>query len=220
MQSLRILIVEDDPFTRATVKAALQLEGIEVLHDTASVASAMKVAQMLKPDAAVIDLDLGVGPNGVDLALGLRRLLPKLGIVLLTGFDDARFLDPKIAHLPPGSRYVVKHKVHAVDTLIAELRASLELSRKNQLVSPNSQSSLKSLPDAQIETLRMIAFGLSNAEISRRRCVTEKSVEQAISRLVSHFELGGKERNKRVELTRIYLESIGTLSRSRNSESI
>ena len=83
---MRILLVEDEVFTRSTMKAALQLQGVEVVHDTGSVGSAMKIAEITKPDAALLDLDLGGGPNGIDLAFGLRRILPKIGIVLLTGF--------------------------------------------------------------------------------------------------------------------------------------
>ena len=112
MNSLRVMLIEDDAFTRTTMKAALQLQGVEIIHDTGSVGSAMKIAIAAKPDAAVIDLDLGSGPNGIDLAIGLRRAVPSIGIVLLTGFVDPRLLDPKIANLPSGSRYLIKQNIH------------------------------------------------------------------------------------------------------------
>lgn len=209
MQRLRVMLVEDDAFTRTTMKAALQLQGVEIVHDTASVASAMKVASVSKPDAAVLDLDLGTGPNGIDLALGLRRLLPKIGIVLLTGFNDPRFLDPKIAKLPTGSRYLVKRDIHEIEKLHNEIIQSINLNSKPAL-GPEKKYG-ESIPDAQLETLRLVALGLSNTEIAKVRNVTEKSVEQAISRLIQRFEIDESQVNRRVELSRLYFQITGSV---------
>lgn len=203
------MLVEDDAFTRTTMKAALQLQGVEIVHDTASVASAMKVASVSKPDAAVLDLDLGAGPNGIDLALGLRRLLPKIGIVLLTGFNDPRFLDPKIAKLPTGSRYLVKRDIHEIEKLHHEIIQSVNLTSKPALEPAKKFG--ESIPDAQLETLKLVALGLSNTEIAKIRNVTEKSVEQAISRLIHRFGIDETQVNRRVELSRLYFQISGSV---------
>jgi len=209
MQRVRVMLVEDDAFTRTTMKAALQLQGVEIIHDTTSVASAMKVASAIKPDAAVLDLDLGKGPNGIDLALGLRRILPKIGIVLLTGFYDPRFLDPKIATLPPGSRYLVKRDIHEIEKLHEEILLSIS---NRSRPSPTLINQLgQNIPNAQLETLRLLALGLSNGEIAKSRQVSEKSVEQAISRLINHFGIDDSHVNKRVELSRLYFQSTGSV---------
>jgi len=209
MQRVRVMLVEDDSFTRTTMKAALQLQGVEIVHDTASVASAMQVASSIKPDAAVLDLDLGKGPNGIDLALGLRRILPKIGIVLLTGFYDPRFLDPKIANLPAGSRYLVKRDIHEIEKLHEEILLSISNTSKSTPILTNQFS--QAIPDAQLETLRLIALGLSNSEIAKSRAVSEKSVEQAISRLINHFGIEDSQINKRVELSRLYFQLTGSI---------
>jgi DNA-binding NarL/FixJ family response regulator len=209
MQRLRVMLVEDDAFTRTTMKAALQLQGVEVVHDTASVTSAMKVASVSKPDAAVLDLDLGAGPNGIDLALGLRRILPKIGIVLLTGFNDPRFLDPKIANLPARSRYLNKHEIHEIETLHNEILDSISSNAKPAPVPGKKYG--ESIPDAQLETLRLVAQGLSNNEIAKIRNVSEKSVEQAISRLIAHFGIVDEQVNRRVELSRLYFQISGSV---------
>jgi DNA-binding NarL/FixJ family response regulator len=208
------MLVEDDAFTRTTIKAALQLQGLEIVHDTGSVASAMKVAAVSKPDVAVLDLDLGFGPNGVDLALGLRRILPRIGIVLLTGFNDPRYLDPKIARLPGGSRYLVKRDIHEVEKLHQEILLSLSKNLHYESVPIKKQGI--SIPDAQLETLRLVALGFSNTEIAEVRGVREKSVEQAISRLIHHFRIDDRHINKRVELSRLYFQESGSIP-SKNS---
>ena len=62
------MVVEDDDFTRSTVVSALQIQGIDVVGQSSAVAPAMMLFKELKPDAVVLDLDLGAGPNGIDLA--------------------------------------------------------------------------------------------------------------------------------------------------------
>ncbi len=45
------------------------------------------------------------------------------------------------------------------------------------------------MTDTQIQTLRLVATGLSNAEIGRVRFVSEKSVEQIVARIAGHFAI-------------------------------
>lgn len=209
MKPLRIIIVEDDSFVRATLKASIQLQGIEVIHDTSNVASAMKIARSAKPDAALIDLDLGKGPNGIDLAIGLRNVAPQIGIVLLTGFVDPRLLNPEIGKLPKGSKYLIKQRVADVELLHNALFDSIESALTSQTRKDVSTPSLD-LPSAQLETLRLVALGYPNDRIARERGITEKSVEQSISRLVQHFNILDSDINKRVELARIYFKASGS----------
>ena len=66
------------------------------------------------------------------------------------------------------------------------------------------------LTDVQIETMRMVAEGLSNAEIAERRVVAVKSVENLIARIAKQLDIdndGG--RNQRVMITREYYRLIG-----------
>jgi len=209
MKPIRIIVVEDDAFTRATIKAALQLQGVEVIHDTSNVASAMKIARNARPDAAVIDLDLGKGPNGIDLAIGLRNSLPEIGIVLLTGFVDPRLLNPEIGKLPKGSKYLIKQRISNIevvhDAILESISAVKKGGNRKDVLIPTL-----SLPSAQLETLRLLALGYPNDRIAKERGITEKSVEQSISRLVQHFHISDSDQNKRVELARIYFKAIGS----------
>jgi len=123
-KKLRIMMVEDDAFTRATVKSALENLGMNIVFDTESVKSAITFARENRPDIAVLDYNLGPGPNGIDLANQLRKSLPDIGIVLLTAFLNPAELDNKISLLPTGSRYLVKHSVTKIEVLIKEIEAA------------------------------------------------------------------------------------------------
>lgn len=69
---------------------------------------------------------------------------------------------------------------------------------------------MSQLSDVQLETLRLVAQGLSNTEIARRRQVTEKSIEASITRLLKSLNIPRDEgSNQRVQLARLYFESQG-----------
>lgn len=119
-------MVEDDEFTRVTVKSALEAKGLNIVFDTASVKEAIDFAKNNRPDIAVLDYNLGKGPNGIDLANQLRRFQPGIAIVLLTAFLDPAQLDKRISELPAGSKYLIKHSVTKIDVLVDEINAALK----------------------------------------------------------------------------------------------
>jgi len=119
---LRIMLVEDDEFTRATLRSALVAQGLDIVHDAGTVKGGLEAAKSLRPDVAVLDYNLGKGPNGIDLANQLRKFQPSIGIVLLTAFLNPAELDAKISQLPQGSRYLVKHSVNKIEVLVKEIQ--------------------------------------------------------------------------------------------------
>lgn len=205
MAAIRVLLVEDDTFTRTTMATALGSLGLEIIYQTASVSDAVSNTKATMPDAAVLDLDLGAGPNGIDLAHGLRRVCPDIGIVLLTGFVDPRLLDVEVAKLPRGSQYLIKQSIKNVETVRDAIMKSISSAHEGPVVTPSLDIS-----DTLLEVLRMLAQGLPNDAIAKARGVTEKSVEQNISRLVEHFGLTNTAQNKRVQLARIYFKATGS----------
>ena len=126
MSATRIILIEDEETTRMTIKAALESEGLEILFDTASVTDALNFAKKHRPEAAVIDYNLGSGPNGADLAIGLRKIDPGIGIVLLTAFVNPTQMPAVMARLPNGSKYLIKHSLSKIETLVDEIASAIE----------------------------------------------------------------------------------------------
>ena len=62
----------------------------------------------------------------IDLANQLRRIQPTIAIVLLTAFLDPAQLDKRVAELPKGSRYLIKHSVTKIDVLVNEIKEALK----------------------------------------------------------------------------------------------
>jgi DNA-binding NarL/FixJ family response regulator len=210
--NLNAVVVEDDDFTRLMISTALQSQGINIIGQVADAPSALALANELKPEVALLDLHLGSGPTGLDLAVELRRILPKIGIVILTSFEDPRLLNPNLPDPPRGSVYLNKKSVNDTQVLVTALTSSTDSSTWN---SPNSSKiglpgAIGDLTDVQLETLRLMAQGLSNAEIAKRRFVTEKSVETAIARLAKIMGVeSDPSRNQRVHMAKVYFRALG-----------
>jgi DNA-binding NarL/FixJ family response regulator len=80
-----VLIVDDDPAFRALAARILTAAGLKVVGEADSVAAARAAAVELKPDAALVDIDL---PDGSGIALaGELKNLPVRPRVLLTSVD-------------------------------------------------------------------------------------------------------------------------------------
>ena len=214
--STRVLVVEDDGFTRMLLRGQLEQLGYEVVADTGAAAEALDAAISLRPDVALLDLDLGRGPTGIDVAYGLRRQLPTIGLVMLTSYADTRLIGEQRG-LPPGGLALVKRTLEDAAILDAALRMAVDPSTRHELASllPVSQATL--LSDGQAEILRLVAHGFSNAEIARRRHLSESAVVKAVGRLVDQLGLTTQSGdNQRVLLTQAYFALTGTTSGRRD----
>ncbi len=204
---LRALVVEDDNFTRLSLVAALEQRGVEVVLQTGSAGDAVAATKDLIVSVAVLDLHLGSGPSGIDVAHALRRKNPSIGIVFLTSFSDPRLLNPSLPPLPGGSQYITKQSVTDIDTLFKAIMDSVTIKRE---VKPEHNHAFGNLSDIQIETLRLVAQGLTNAEIAKRRFVKPKSVELTINRVAKALGItADATQNQRVHIAKVYFRAIG-----------
>lgn len=202
----KVLLLEDDEFIRMSVEAALGAAGFKVVASCSTASEAIEKAQLTLPNAAVLDLHLGTGPTGIDVAKVLRRNNPAIGLVILSSYEDPRLLSTFLPQAPSGTRYLVKKDVKSLDQLASEIHLALNRSK----VSPKANSTLSNLTDVQIETLKLVANGFSNAEIAKRRSVNEKAIEATLSRVAKALDLElDKSQNQRVNIARFYFEAIG-----------
>jgi len=209
MRQTRILLVEDHDFTRTTVAASLRSEQCKVVASVPSARDALRATEDHQIDCAVIDLNLGMGPNGLDLAHRLRDEDTSIGIVLLTTFKDPRLLARDSRSLPAGSVYLVKDDVRTTSQMRDAIDAALNnVKSKGKTLSSNKPTRLP-LTNTQIEILRMVAEGLTNAEIAERRGVTARAVQTAMTRILATAQIEPDPGvNVRVQLAKYY-QSLG-----------
>lgn len=195
-----VLVVEDDSFTRMALVSTLRVAGIESIS-ASNAGEAYGASKTSAADCALIDLHLGLGPNGIELAHALRRLKPSMGIVFLTSYASPRLLGPRM-ELPLGSVYLNKSDVREASNLVDALKKSV----KRVVEKPEFQSRLEKLTDLQLETVRLVAEGYSNSEIARLRFVTEATIEKTISRVAKELGIDATPtQNQRIRIARAYL---------------
>jgi DNA-binding NarL/FixJ family response regulator len=208
---LRILLIENDALLRSTLTGALEGRGALVVASCSNADEAMTSAGRTAFNVLLTDLDLGGGPNGIVIAHALRRQQPDLAVVVLTSYRDPRLVGSKLAQLPDGAEYVLKDAVSDLGSLIEVMERATARMALAAPVPRGRPAGQPQLTDMQTETLRLVASGLTNAEIARQRCVTEASVERTINRIAHRLGVAGDPtRNPRVQLTRAYFALSGT----------
>ena len=209
MSNELILVVDDDDFTRFLLVRTLRDLGFERVMDAPTAAAGLASARKRIPDAAILDLDLGPGPNGIDCAHALRKMSPQIAIVMLSSYQDPRLLGAN-RPLPEGSVYLSKRLLGDAEVLAATVRDVLQSPGARRAPTPGQSPAPVKLSDNQIEIMRLVAEGYSNAEIARRIFVTEPGVAKAIGRLVKQLGIdAGPDANVRVRITQAYYSMVG-----------
>lgn len=202
----RALLVDDDPFTRTVLSSTLRELGVLLVAAVGTSVAAMQVMNEESCDLAILDLDLGEGPTGIDVAHGLRRVNPNLAVIVLSTYAEPRLLGRRQLELPVGARFVVKQSI--TETL--SLASVIEEVVKNPLMPTEVQqspASVSGLSDLQIEIIRLISEGKSNGEIARLVIMEEGSVEKAIARIIKKLGVkADRTQNQRVMLAQFYFQ--------------
>jgi DNA-binding NarL/FixJ family response regulator len=205
MSLARVILVEDEPFVRTMLSATLAALSIDVVAACAGARDAVASLKSSPVDVAVLDLDLGPGPTGVDVAHAFRERHREIGIIFLTSFSDPRFLDPHSRELPRGSRFLVKAKLDDP----AMLRDLIVEVRRDPLKDTRVSRASAGLTPNQIDVLRLVSLGRSNAEIAKEMGVGEKAIERTIGRILEVLEIDRSSGNSRIQLARSYFELSG-----------
>ena len=206
---MHALVVDADDFVRFLLVRTLRDLGFTTVDDGATASDGVRLAAQRRPDLAVLDLDLGVGPTGIDLAYGLRKTHPALAVIILSSYVDPRLAGAN-REIPDGGVYLSKREVGDVDVLKRAITEVLDAPRGRRTGAPEATFTGRKLSDNQVEIMRLVAEGFSNSEIARRRHLTEPAVEKAIARLIKQLDLSpGREDNARVLITRAYYTLIG-----------
>lgn len=206
----RILILDCNRFELATLADSLRMQSLDVVGQAADSTAALQLFRAVNPDSLLINFQ-GCDHSCIELLHTLRKVKPELGIVILTDTSDLRLYGIRQEELPIGTQLIEKSALND----LREIKSAVELANtpgaRTGWLANDWDSSLNSLTDIQIETLRLLALGLSNSDIGKRRYVSEKSVEQTITRIAQHLHVvHEKGRNMRVILASEYYKWLGS----------
>jgi DNA-binding NarL/FixJ family response regulator len=197
MTRLRVVIADDQPMMRAGFKAVLEAGGdIEVVAEAANGAEAVAAAQRHSPDVVLMDIRMPE-MDGIEAT----RRMPRQRVLILTTFGLDDYI---IAALRAGaSGFLLKDAPTAevVDAVRAIAAGDAVLSpavtrqlldqvgRRLPAAVAQSNEPLAQLTEREREVLRMLAAGLSNAEIAEALVVSEATVKSHVSNLLGKLDL-------------------------------
>ena len=207
MLKASVLLLDDDAFTRTTLSSVITNLGYRV-DSFGQASQAVESSRNHKFDLALLDIDLGPGPNGIDVGFVLRRINPNIGLIFLTSYSDPRFVASDNSDLPAGSRYLIKSKLNDMSVLEKLIEQTIQTPLKTSRRIPRSDVKLTK---NQLRILELVASGKSTHEIAETLKVSEKSVEAIISRINANLGISDTNLNKRVKLTNFYYRLIGKL---------
>jgi DNA-binding NarL/FixJ family response regulator len=210
VKNARLILVEDDPFTRATLGDALAHHGFDIRARVGTAFDAIEAQRIHDPQVALLDLDLGVGASGIDVAIALRDKNPKIGIVFLTTYKDPRLINSNVPSLPEGAIFLNKLEMNSTAKIVTQITLAIVKPLAKRALPWVRSGPLSSMSVVQIEILKDIAAGLSTTEIARTRGVSEQAIDKSINRISKNLGIPkSADSNLRVQIVRAYFENKG-----------
>ena len=181
---VRVALCDDHGVVRSGLRRILDAEDdLEVVGESRTVEEAVALAASCLPDVFVMDLGLPDG-SGIDATAEVVRISPATRVLVLTVHDDIAYL--RRAFEAGAAGYLVKE---AAD--IELVQAVRQVASGKQYVHPSLGAALLApdaaptrlagpggeLSDRELEVLKMMALGLTNAEIGQRLYVSVRTVE-------------------------------------------
>jgi DNA-binding NarL/FixJ family response regulator len=208
-----IVVVENESLLRDLIARSLETAGFDV-STAANAADAKRAVKATDPDICVVDIELGPGPNGFDLADYLAREAPDVGVVFLTNLPDSRFADRDTKTVTQKQAYLRKSQLVDSKELIEAINAVLmEVDVDHYRHDQNLERPLAALSRRQISVLKLVAEGHSNNQIAEERGTTVRAVEGMVSRIFTALGVDAQGvGNARVEATRMYLSAAGAVT--------
>jgi DNA-binding NarL/FixJ family response regulator len=203
--AVRVLLADDQAMVRAGFRMILELEeGIEVVGEAQDGEEAVAAARRAKPDVIVMDVRM---PR-LDGVAATRRVVEELEpppqVLVVTTFDEdepvyealragtAGFL---LKNAPPEQLVDAVRAVAAGDGLLSPevtRRVIEEFARRSPPPAAPGADALSELTERELEVLRLLARGLSNAEIADRLVITPGTAKTHVGRILMKLGLGNR----------------------------
>jgi DNA-binding NarL/FixJ family response regulator len=206
---IRVLIADDQQLVRTGFKVILESEpDIEVVAEAGDGLEAVRLAEAVRPDVVLMDIRM---PE-LDGLAATERILARPdppSIVVLTTFDQNEYVYRALRSGAcgfllkdaPSSRLVNAVRAAALGDALVEPSITRRLVERFAAAEPPADGvpdAMRALTDRELDVLRLMARGLSNAEISGEMVVAETTVKTHVARVLA--KLGVRDRVQAVVL--------------------
>lgn len=195
----RVMIVDDHAFVRQAIRQALTARDVEVVAEAASAEEALPLAQQVRPNVLLLDLDLP-GASGLRLLRDLVPRLPDTRIVMLTVSTAQTDI---VAALRLGAAGYLTKDIDG-EALLRAVRGVVdgEFAMPRRLVrqaiheltssgpgDPGDDAALDSLSRREHEILQSLAAGLTDREIAESLTISVRTVETHVGNILRKLDV-------------------------------
>ncbi len=199
MRKIRILVVEDQNVVREGVIAILSFQSdMEVVGEARDGIEAVEIASKVKPDVILLDMVMP-RQDGLTTIPKLREVAPNGRILVLTSFAESNRVYQAIKAGALGYMLKDTTRTQLLQSIrdVARGQASIHPSIAMKVIHEFDQSSdanymEEPLTPREMETLRLIARGLSNQEIAATLVVHERTIAKYVSSILNKLHVSNR----------------------------
>lgn len=198
--TISVLLVDDHAVVRQGVKAFLVTQSdISVVGEAGSGEEAVKLAEQHVPDVILMDL---IMPNldGVEATRRVKQVSPRSQIVVLTSYHEDEHVFPA---LKAGAlSYILKDvsadelataiRKAAAGEAVLHSRVAARIIKELQGRRADHLNPFTELSERELEVLKLIADGMSNAEMAAKLVLSEKTIKGYVSNILSKLHLADR----------------------------
>jgi NarL family two-component system response regulator LiaR len=196
-KTITILLVDDHTIVRQGVRAFLEAQSdMQIVGEAASGEEAVQLARKLTPDVVLMDLIMP-GMNGIQATRQIKQVSPRTQVIVLTSFGDDENIFPALRagalsytlkDIRPDELIDIVRKAAQGDAVLHSRVVSRVIQQvrtaKREIPAPFTQ-----LTERELDILRLIAEGQSNAAIAERLVLSEKTVKGHITNILSKLQV-------------------------------
>ena len=198
-EKIKVMLVDDEQLIRSGLKIMLETYAdIEVIHQAGNGREAFECCKKEVPDVVLMDIRMPVS-TGIEGTKLIKEAYPEVKIVMVTTFQDTEYIVEAMQYGASG--YLLKDssyeaiydgiKVALSGKVVMDATVSEKLVMQPKAPTTDKQTDISSfgLTEREIELIRLVSQGLNNKEISEALFLSEGTVKNNISTILSKLAL-------------------------------
>ncbi len=198
-KTIRVLIADDHTLVREGLRTLIDMKpGLEVVGAAADGVEAVLQARALQPDVILLDLMMP-RKNGLEVIVDVKQENPDVRILVLTSFDDNERVFSAIKFgalgylLKDSSPQQLVQAIRDVHQGRSSLHPTIALKVIRELNQPSDLPLTEEpLTEREVQTLRLIAKGLTNQNIAQKLSISERTVGKHVSNILDKLHLANR----------------------------
>ena len=197
-KKIKVLLVDDSEVVRLGLRSLLSMyDNMEVVGEADCADDAVELGKEKKPDVILMDIRMPC-KSGIEACSEILEVLPDTSVIMLTSHDDDEAIYDSI--MAGASGYVLKEisskeLINAIEQ-VAEGKSLLDPKTTaklfNKIRNSEEEKKINQLTEQEKQVLSLIAKGRTNKEIASVMILSEKTIRNYVSQILSKLEVNNR----------------------------